>query len=416
MNKRFYILGFAALSLLAGCSADEEALVAASENAGENLEAGVGLNSDVKIRLSSRSNATRSSVESTEGGLFEAEGVGIFCLATGYQNSSTSTEHPIDWMQQIESGLSNNDGKSTSFSAWLDNEKANAEYGYDAADMSKTTPIETNIIWYGSTEESPIEYYYPIGSWYNYSFYGYYPYDSGSMLEKTSTTRKVKFTIDGTQDVIWGKASSAEQYAYSAKYFRQTENAGKVPEMQFKHVLMRITFTSYPGAAADGTITKALTMGVKSITILDVPTQGEMVIADLNTPSNEGIATFDWTDADIKSDLAMTDPGDATFGNDHWLQSVDNDGATPLETAVGQGFIVPVPPSGTTYYIKVVLEDKSGREFISEFPIELSNSIDYEAGKSYNVRLTIYGPQDIKLNATLEPWTIDTSTIDGIEL
>ena len=62
MNKRFYILGFAALSLLVGCSSDEEALVAASEGAeGENIEAGMGLNSDVKIRLSSRSNATRSS-------------------------------------------------------------------------------------------------------------------------------------------------------------------------------------------------------------------------------------------------------------------------------------------------------------------------------------------------------------------
>ncbi len=417
MNKRFYILGFAALSLLVGCSSDEEALVAASEGAeGENIEAGMGLNSDVKIRLSSRSNATRSSVESTPGGLFEANGVGIFCLATGYQNQSTSTEHPIDWMQQIDFGLTNNDGKSTSFSAWLDNEKANAKYGYAAEDLEKTTPIETNIVWDGSTPEAPIDYYYPIGTWYNYSFYGYYPYASGTMLEKTSTTRKVKFTIDGTQDVIWGKAESDEQYAYSAKYFRQPENVDKVPEMKFKHVLMRITFTSYPGASGDGTITKALTMGVKSITLLNVPTQGELLVADYNNPANEGVATFDWSESAVKADLDMTDPGDAEFGTGHWLESVDNDGVTPKETVVGQGFIVPVPATGTTYYVKIVLEDKQGRTFVSEFPIALSNSADYEAGKSYNVRLTIYGPQDIKLNATLEPWDLDDSTIGGIEL
>lgn len=227
-------------------------------------------------------------------------------------------------------------------------------------------------------------------------------YKSESRIEAT-------IQINGTQDVIWGRTNNNHDDAYSAKYFRNPEHADETPGIEFEHKLMRMTFSIVPGPDAKGEYDAALTMGVKSIKVKDVPTQLNLVIADRNDATAEGKVTFDW-DNNL-ADFDLLDADDAPFGEDHWVQME--------ETRIGQGILLPVPDEQKDdqhYYVEIVLKDKEGNEFISEHPIELQSS-KYEAGKSYNVKMTINGPKLITLNATLKPWDLDTDgTIQDVTL
>ena len=367
MKKNLWILGFAAASLMAGCSSNDDVLSSLQGQPDADINAG---NSNVEIRLASSAGGTRSSVESTADGLFEADGLGIFCLAKGVQGVNPA-ERPIVW----------NGYDELDFSVWMDNIETNAEFNAD------TTATELNWV-------DGKKCFYPVANWYTYRFYGYYP--------------RVE-TINGTQDVIWGRTNNNHDDAYSAKYFRNPEHADETPGIEFEHKLMRMTFSIVPGPDAKGEYDAALTMGVKSIKVKDVPTQLNLVIADRNDATAEGKVTFDW-DNNL-ADFDLLDADDAPFGEDHWVQME--------ETRIGQGILLPVPDEQKDdqhYYVEIVLKDKEGNEFISEHPIELQSS-KYEAGKSYNVKMTINGPKLITLNATLKPWDLDTDgTIQDVTL
>ena len=380
MKKNLWILGFAAASLMAGCSSNDDVLSSLQGQPDADINAG---NSNVEIRLASSAGGTRSSVESTADGLFEADGLGIFCLAKGVQGVNPA-ERPIVW----------NGYDELDFSVWMDNIETNAEFNAD------TTATELN--WVDGKKR-----FYPVANWYTYRFYGYYPrvetiYKSESRIEAT-------IQINGTQDVIWGRTNNNHDDAYSAKYVRNPEHADETPGIEFEHKLMRMTFSIVPGPDAKGEYDAALTMGVKSIKVKDVPTQLNLVIADRNDATAEGKVTFDW-DNNL-ADFDLLDADDAPFGEDHWVQME--------ETRIGQGILLPVPDEQKDdqhYYVEIVLKDKEGNEFISEHPIELQSS-KYEAGKSYNVKMTINGPKLITLNATLKPWDLDTDgTIQDVTL
>lgn len=374
MKKNFWMLGFAAAALMVGCSNED------IESSGTDITMG---NSDVEIRLASSAGGTRSSVESNEAGLFEADGLGIYCLAKSLQDVNPN-ETPINW----------NNGDELDFSVWMDNIETNAKLNAD-----KTA---TELIWKdGETR------FYPVANWYTYRFYGYYP--RVETVTRTESRIEAAMTIDGTQDVIWGRTNNEDKDAYCAKYFRNAAHAGEIPGIEFEHKLMRMTFSIVPGEGADGTINAALTMGVKSIIVKDVPTQLSLVIADRNDAAEEGKVTFDWYNN--LADFPLLDANDQPLGEDHWVQET--------ETTVGQGILLPVPASKEEriYTVQIVLKDKDGHTFISEHPIELRQGTDYEAGKSYNVKMTINGPEVIVLNATLKPWDVDTDgTIGDVTL
>ncbi len=389
MNKHLWIFGFAAASVLAGCSGDDETLSPGNEAA----DGGVGVEAPVEIRLSSGAAGTRASLESDAAGLFEADGLGIFCLANGLLNVNPN-ELPIDWTPSV--------GGNTNYSVWIDNLEANAVYEKNEADQA----VGTNIVWTdGETR------WYPVGNWYKYQFYGYYPRVGNGNLEANGTQRIANIPIDGTQDIIWGRTTSTDPLAYCAKYFRQADKGDDIPAITFRHVLMRLTFSCVPGEDAKGSIESALKMGVKSIAIKAVPTIARLVIADSETADNEGTVSYDWNNN--VADFLLKDSLDVDFRDDHWVMET--------ETTLGQGILLPVPDAsmaaaGYRYLVEITLKDKDGNVFVSEHPIELQNSKAYEAGKSYNVKLTIHGPQEIYLNATLAPWEIDDDNVGGVTL
>lgn len=251
-----------------------------------------------------------------------------------------------------------------------------------------------------------------------YNFFAYYTDDCKLTCNRSQDKITYEFdvdgtqvianlNIDGTQDVIWGKTTNDDVDAYSAHYFRQLEHSTEIPSLAFSHKLMRLTFSCKPGKDVHDSIEPAKKMGVKSIVIMGVPTRGSLIIADKDNAQNEGVLTFD---QNSKSDLALRDNNDKPMTTTYWVMDDERE--------IGQGILVPVPESADMhYYILVTMVDKDGNTFVPEHPAMLDNgATPFVAGKSYNVSLTIHGPREIDLNATLNKWIEDDETIDGIIL
>lgn len=371
MKSKKSLLAIAAMALFVSCSNEDDKSV-------NNEFSGIIENSNVEILLSTGGH-TRGSIESDANGLFEAEGLGIFCLAKGKLGLNPDALD-ITW-----------DLKSNPYAVWMDNVQSDAKLN-----ENKTG---TDIVWTDSQQR-----WYPAGNWYSYRFYGYYPYSEN--IKATKTQRIVEYTIDGTQDIIWGKTNvSDDSLAYCAKYFRSEKYANVVPSMNFEHKLMRLTFSCIPGKDGNGSIEEALKMGVKSIKITKVPTTANMIIADRENVDNEGVIVFDWNNL---GEMYLLDSGDQPLGENYWVEAD--------EVKIGQGVLVPVPTDPDFhYFIEVTLKDKEGREWDLGNPIELENqSGTFVPGKSYNVKMTIYGPKTVEVKGSLSQWEEDDSSIGGV--
>lgn len=366
------------LAVVASCSSDNElSEVITIEEASKTIT-----NSDVEIRLSSGANGTRSSVESDDNGVFELNGLGVYCLAKGNLSINTQ-ELPILW---------NPDDVAGRYSVWMNNVLTNA--------VKSDDNLATNLKWVDAQSR-----WYPTGNWHAYTFYAYYPYDASAKFENNQVV--ATFDIDGTQDIICGKTSNSDVNAFSAYYFRQLEHATETPVLSLSHKLMRLNFRCIAGADAYGSTEAAKKMAITSIKILNVPTHGKLVIADKDNSLNEGVLTFDPSPV---ADLDVRDLNDAPMTTEYWVQDT--------HVAVGQGILLPVPASADQkYYIQVTMKDNEGNVFAPEYPMELRNGeTPFEAGKAYNINLIVHGPKLIDLNAKLDKWVEDNTTIGDVNL
>ncbi|NPD92505.1 fimbrillin family protein [Xylanibacter muris] len=373
MKKYICYLGLGLLAMAASCSNEDM-----PETGGSDI---VISNSDVPIRLSSSPvGGTRASVES-DGGLFEADGLGIFCLAKNTIGRN-AVEPEIDW-------------STGGYAVWLNNTEANAR-----KNKSKTA---TMIDW-----ADGVSRWYPTGNWYSYRFYGYYPRTENIRYTESSVVAVIP--IDGTQDLIWGRTDNLDDsegnLAYSAAYFRSASHKNETPSIAFTHKFMRLTFSMVPGVDADGTINEALNMGIESIKINNVPDVAYLTVADREDITNDGTVSYEW---DKVTYFCLCDSGDVALRDDHFVR--------PTETTIGQGILLPVPVDGVApYTVEVTLKDKSGNVFHSDHPmtIRFANADGkFEAGKSYNIKLTINGAKTVGIDATLTGWVTDNSTLNG---
>ena len=376
----------AAVAALTSCSNDD-----APE---APVDVPVGM-SEVPIRLSTGVQGTRASIESDGNGLFEVDGLGIYALARTVMQVNPAPL-PISWAGDAP-------GTKT-YGVLLENLEANAVKN----EQGTLTNIEFAD---GQT------YYYPMGNWYTYGFYGYYPRTEN--IEATATSRVANITITGKEDVIYGKAVSDEAYAYSARYFRQEGNRDKVPAMQFEHKLMRLTFSAVPAPDIEGgsSYVSALNMKVMGVRVQGVPVEGKLVVADYTNPENDGKLTFNWDDTLAMRDLELLDANDQPLNPDSYYMELSD--SAPMEKVIGQGILLPVPEqgSGYTYKVAVTLADRDGNVYECEYPqqLELSEGASFEAGKSYNVRMTINGPKVVAMTANLTQWADGEGEITGIE-
>ena len=362
-----------AMAMLTACSSDD--LANGSQAAAED-------NSPVMIHLTSGASktVTRASVESYgDNNAFNAENMGLFMLASDKTGLNVNALD-IDWA-------------ANEYTFWWDNVNGTAAAVADTENGGDDYTVITPDV-------EGHKAYYPTGDWYKYSFYAYYPRTEKSYSE--AGRRYVCMEIDGTQDIIWGKASSTDQYGYSARYFRQAAHMDEVPDIAMSHKMTRIRFATIAGADGNGNYDGALRMGIRTIKVVKVPTVGWLTVASLDDPEQEGVITFDWSDESVLQDLEIKDSTDAAFSGfaDHRVKMT--------ESYVGQPILLPVPQTTDyVYKIYIELEDEDGVVYPTETPIELnfaSSGIAFEAGKSYKVVMTIHGPKLIEAKASLTPW------------
>lgn len=404
MKKLFFIPCIIGASLLASCSSESELADNGASDALTSTQWSHQIaNSNVEIKFGSKIKGTRAIVESDDQQNFTLTNMGLFCLAIA-KNNINPNEANIDYTQG---------SAGYKYSVWVDNAEVKTE-----KDAGKNKTILT---WADGKK-----HYYPTGNWHKYAFYGYYPKQDAANIIYDNKSVSVMFEdLDGTTDIIYGKAEDlTTPYAYSAYYFRQEGNEDKVPTVAFAHKLMRLTFAIKPGGKDKEA---AKTMGVTKVEVVKVPTKGTLTLADKDAPANAGYINFDWT---TTADLALKAKTDATGtgeGLEPEFTAYDGTNETKAcwvkddEVNIGQGIMIPVPDYDTNpdykYQLKITLINKDGQVFEPEYPMDLNtNGNEFAAGTSYKVTMTINGPKEIQLNATLEKWQEDNTTIGGIIL
>lgn len=355
MKKSFLFVMAVAATLMTSCSSDEESTNVVDSNA------------PVEIKLSSVASMSRASLESNANGAFTANGLSIFALASKLQAGGAVTS----WAADDE------------YACILNNKSFNA--------VPNADKTGSDLIPVGTT------YYYPLSDLYTYRFYGAYPAVDAANLTATATQYSAKYTIDGTQDIIWGQSDND---VYCGKYYKTNPTAA-APNIAFKHLLTRLTFSCEPSAdyAARLKNDPSVTLYVKSISVNNVPTVGNLIIADNANAANAGKIEFD---AATTENLFLKAANDAALSP--VALAVKSDG-TADKVKVGSSIML---PSDKQFAITIVLANKNGEELVkSSKVITLSDATaSFLPGKSYNVNLQVKSANDIEITitATLNPW------------
>ena len=411
------------------------------------------LNSDVPIVLSAgqQANKTRASLGNVVDGKYDGtfdtpadKNLGFFCLATG----KIAAKQDITWQKGFD---------NPNF-LWLENIQAKAMTS-DDGDLGKRVTNLTLFDENGGTTET--KHYYPMGSQYSYTFYGYYPYSANVVHNGNKYSVKVT-GLDGTTDLIWGKSfvdpnDPDKADAYSAKYLRdkkkRVEGDGQTwnekthkesrPKLTFVHKLMKFNIILQKGS---GENTRVAKLGIKSAKLLNVADAGTLTIADLDNrldaltddvKGKEGEFVVDWTTAKNHNTevtaFELKDKDGNTIGNPTNGPYLGEN----KKVTVGDGFLLPVPTligtndDGTKKY-----EDNGylGTDaaafankgifrlrveyYLSDAPEKVYKAAQYEitpkfkeaadeawqAGYEYDIVISVSDPEQIQTYGYLTPW------------
>lgn len=437
-------MGMAAAMFMTSCT-NEDDLAGGSNNQ--------RLNSDVPIVLSAgqQANKTRAALGNVVDGKYDGTfdtpdgtNLGFFCLATG----KIAAKQEITWQE----------GNDNPNFLWLKNIQAKA-VTTDDGDLGRRVTNLTLFDENGGTTQT--NHYYPMGSQYSYTFYGYYPYSAN--VVHNGNKYSVNITgLDGTTDLIWGKSfvkpdDPDKADAYSAKYLRDkkkrvVEGGGtwnekthkeNRPQLTFVHKLMKFNIILQKGSGENTRIAK---LGIKSAKLLNVADAGTLTIADLDNrldaltddvKGKEGEFVVDWTTANNHNTednaFVLKDKDGNTIGiptNGPYLG--DNTSVT-----VGDGFLIPVPTLiGTNDDGSKKYEDNGylGTDaaelankgifrlrveyYLSDAPDKVYKAAQYEinpkfkeaadeawqAGYEYDIVISVSDPEQIQTSGYLTPW------------
>lgn len=444
MNKHIFLMGMAAAMFMTSCT-NEDDLAGGSNNQ--------RLNSDVPIVLSAgqQANKTRASLGNVVDGKYDGtfdtpadKNLGFFCLATG----KIAAKQDITWQKGFD---------NPNF-LWLENIQAKAMTS-DDGDLGKRVTNLTLFDENGGTTET--KHYYPMGSQYSYTFYGYYPYSANVVHNGNKYSVKVT-GLDGTTDLIWGKSfvdpnDPDKADAYSAKYLRdkkkRVEGDGQTwnekthkesrPKLTFVHKLMKFNIILQKGS---GENTRVAKLGIKSAKLLNVADAGTLTIADLDNrldaltddvKGKEGEFVVDWTTAKNHNTEAtafeLKDKDGNTIGNPTNGPYLGEN----KKVTVGDGFLLPVPTligtndDGTKKYedngylgtdaaafankgifrlrVEYYLSDEPDKVYKAaqyEITPKFKEAADeaWQAGYEYDIVISVSDPEQIQTYGYLTPW------------
>lgn len=379
-----FATALASVMLLGSCSNDDtEVSQALADSA---LDKATYIDTPVEIRLGteSASVSTRAAFDDDSQDI----NMGVFCLARDKQDINYTAQE-IRWFDnQVE---------------WL--------YAKTFCVMNNVKSLKsgTNVTWVQDTT-----YYYPFTQFYSYDFYAYYPFveygdnASGNSIDTTQVGKVyVHYTnLDGKTDIVWGRETSGEPYAYSAKYFRQPSHYTETPQIQLDHMLTRLRFWIVPGEDSEGsgTYNSAQGLTITGIKVKDVYQNVTLLVADQeldhgNTVGSKGVGT------DEPSRLTLTNTERRTlplYGPNGALMAeatVPADPSTPVQ--LGESFLL-YPEQ--TYTIEVAMK-RGDVVYQQDHPLTLSLlNGTFKQGKVYDITLVLNGPKSITVKSSFTPW------------
>lgn len=381
MKKLFLMGAVASLGLLASCSSDDD-LSTGGKNDLQQIKIGMGVQATV--------GATRGT--GTVGDVGEANN---------------------KWAGQAINIYMFNKGT-------LDVAKFDGVDIYNNAAFNAPTAASTGL----ATAADHSVKYYPTQA--AFDFWGYRLDDAiqGSpAVSEDSTKQEVGFTLNGSQDIMVGKATPTEddltkcpdaEKIYSAYAARR----GVQPDIKFKHLLSRLVFSVTGGNkdACDDT------HGVK-VTGIKVKSKytGKLIVAyTLDAQVTDQLVPTE----DVKDLVLMQRDADDTNGNNKLVAleaknpEWDTDANKAKKTNIGEAILaVPADTYELTIELKQLVKTQTDpvaeaeKTFSYNDVIKLADDKVFEAGYSYNVNITVYGLSEIKINTTLTPWE-DGGNID----
>lgn len=411
--KKIFFFALAAAGMLTACSNDDIL--------GGNGEQNV---SEQQIRLGVASSKVQTRGTGTVGGMTDAENVWagqtlwVYMLQKGSMDLAYYKAPAVGTTAAAETEVFNN-------------KKFNAPNAADNTKSGLATTADGTIA------------YYPVSG--NYDFWGYRVDDAvaGDPVVKLvndagdevaadqATKRVVDIKIDGSQDIMAGKAApSTDEVAKLGNYADNFYSAyaarkGVQPNITFNHLLTRFTFEVRAGSKAtaglpaggntDAVKVTGVSVDSKTTGTLTVAYTGETkAAADLLTFTGDASAlTLKQRDAalaDNNAPLVALEPVSLTWTDD----------AATIGDVIKVGEALLVAPGQTEYPLTIALSQdvlqKVGETKVT-MPLEQKATIKmdgvkaFEPGKSYKVTITVYGLEEIKVTATLVPW-VDGGSID----
>ena len=409
-----FLFALAAAGMLTACSNDD--------TLGGNGEQNV---SEQQIRLGVASSKVQTRGTGTVGGMTDAENVWAGQTLWVYMLQKGSMD--LAYYKAPAVG-----GVATPDVEVFNNKKFTAP---DAANNTKSG--------LATTADGTIAYY-PVSG--NYDFWGYRVDDAagatpvvktvddtGAAVEaNVATKRVVDITIDGSQDIMAGKAvPSTDEVTKLGNYADNFYSAyaarkGVQPNITFNHLLTRFTFEVRAGSKATAGLPAGGNTDAVKVTgvSVDSKTTGTLTVAYTGaTKEAAELLTFtgdasaltlmqrDETVADNNAALIDLKPVTLT-----WPAT----GEATVGDAIKVGEALLVAPGETEYPLTINLsqdvlekvgEVKVTKPLEQKATIKMDGTKTFEPGKSYKVTITVYGLEGIEVTATLVPWA-DGGSID----
>lgn len=404
----------ASLGLLASCSSDDDLSTGGNGKDGlQQIKIGMG----VQANVATRGTGTVGAVGEKEN-TWAKQTVNVYMLNKGTLDLAMFGDDPIYENTVLTTPADNASGIATEFvndvpqyKYYPTTKTAFDFWGYRLDDANDTTATNQE----GSATAAAIE---------NNKFV---PYTNGDSL-------LIGFKIDGTQDIMAGKAVPTEEdirkcdgeaNIYSAFAARRDVQ----PKIKFEHLLSRLNFQVLDGKKTE-TTDPDKAVKVTGITVKSKAT-GKLVIAYQGaetTFENVSDQLIVDKDADSEKDAALLKElkvkqraeGAPLTQNLEDLTPVTpkwNNGMA-MATQVGEALLaIPADKYEITINLKQKVQVKGDKGTPQEgdfeekeytYEADLKNTVNpekgFEPGYSYNVTITVYGLSEIQITTTLIPW------------
>ncbi|WP_442916896.1 fimbrillin family protein, partial [Leyella stercorea] len=246
-----------------------------------------------------------------------------------------------------------------------------------------------------------------------------------------ATKRVVDIEIDGSQDIMAGKAApSTDEVADLGNYADNFYSAyaarkGVQPNITFNHLLTRFTFEVRAGSKATAGLPAGGNTDAVKVTgvSVDSKTTGTLTVAYTGAAKEAAeLLTFTGN----ASPLKLKQRSATAVNNNEALVALEpvsltwTDDAATMGDVLKVGEALLVAPGEKEYPLTIALsqdvlqkvgETKVTMPLEQKATIKMDGTKTFEPGKSYKVTITVYGLEDIRVTATLVPWA-DGGSID----